>query len=101
MENFTLSQLNEIVGLNAGNEIVFTSRQFKQINASNEASYFIEALDQDLIGLVYVTDRGEDASTRYRMSTDSLMSVESYDNFASDAQAQPRADEAGVNTAAI
>tara|TARA_B110000977_G_scaffold76553_1_gene103303 strand:- start:2630 stop:2935 length:306 start_codon:yes stop_codon:yes gene_type:complete len=101
MENFTLSQLNEIVGLNAGNEIVFTSRQFKQINASNEASYFIEALDQDLIGLVYVTDRGEDASTRYRMSTDSLMSVESYDNVASDAQAQPRADEAGVNTAAI
>lgn len=101
MENFTLSQLNEMVSLNAGNETVFTSRQFKQINASNEASYFIEALDQDLIGLVYVTDRGEDASTRYRLSTDSLMSVEAYDNVASDAQAQPRADESGGNTADI
>jgi hypothetical protein len=35
------------------------------------------------------------------LSTDSLMSVEAYDNVASDAQAQPRADETGVNTAAI
>lgn len=72
MDNFTLDELNELVNNNYRNELEFVSHSFQQINASNEASYFVETTG-NLVGLVYITDRGEDAPNgRYRMSTDSL-----------------------------
>jgi len=72
MDNFTLDELNELVNNNYRNELEFVSHSFQQINASNEASYFVETTD-NLVGLVYITDRGEDAPNgRYRISTASL-----------------------------
>ena len=94
MENFTVDQLNEFVNYNYQNEIEFTSHNFRQTNASNEAVYFVETTT-NLVGLIYVTDRGEDRTARYTISTDSLMTSEAQNTVTSDAQAQTRADESG------
>ena len=72
MDNFSVDELNEHVGTNPANPIEFVTRLFHQINASNEAVYFVETTS-DLVGLIYVTDMGEDMEYgRYRISTASL-----------------------------
>lgn len=71
MENFTLEEINTMA-TNASMEFAVTAANFEQINASDEACYNITT-DNDLIGLVYITDTGRvDSAFRYRASFDSL-----------------------------
>jgi hypothetical protein len=71
MENFTLEELNTMA-TNASMTFAVTACNFHQINASDEACYNITT-DNDLIGLVYITDTGKEGSAfRYRASFDSL-----------------------------